>query len=84
MPIIKSAIKRARQNLVRRERLQPFRTRMKTVFRQVVDLATSGKKEEARKLLPMAMKVIDTATKKHLLHRNTAARRKSRLARLVA
>ena len=84
MPLIKSAIKRARQNVARRTRLQPHRTRMKTLIRDLSDLVKEGKKEEARNILPAVYKVIDTAAKKNLIHRNTADRKKSHMARLVA
>ncbi|MDD4319769.1 MAG: 30S ribosomal protein S20 [Candidatus Peribacteraceae bacterium] len=83
MPIIKSSIKRAKQNDVRRERRQPYKTRLKTATKNFLDLVKAGKKEEAAKLLPITFKTIDTATKKHILHRNTADRRKSRFSKLL-
>ena len=83
MPIIKSAIKRAKQNVKRRERLLPYRTHMKTMMRKVEDLVKEGKKEQAEKALASAYKAIDTACKKRIIHRKTAARKKSRIARLV-
>lgn len=83
MPIIKSAIKRARQNDVRRARRLPYKTRLKTVMKQVLELAEAGKKDEGLKVLPTAFKVIDTAVKKQIIHPNTAARKKSRLSRLL-
>lgn len=84
MPIIKSAIKRARQNNTRRTRRQPFHTRLKSVMRAYTDLIKEGKKDEAGAMLPLVMKVIDTAAKKHILHRNNAARKKSRLSFMLA
>lgn len=84
MPIIESAIKRARQNLIRRERRQPFKTRLKTVVRSYTDLIKEGKKEDAKKMFPLVQKVIDTSVKKHILHPNTAARKKSQLSKMVA
>ncbi|MEK7217906.1 MAG: 30S ribosomal protein S20 [Patescibacteria group bacterium] len=83
MPIIKSAIKRARQNEVRRARLLPYRTHLKTMVRTYMDLVKAGKKEEAAKLLPLVFKAIDTGAKKNILHRNTADRKKSRMSRLL-
>ena len=84
MPIIESSIKRARQNLVRRARRQPFKSRLKSVVKTYLELIEEGKKEEAKKLLPTVMKGIDTSTKKQILHRNTAARHKSRLSKMIA
>lgn len=82
MPIIQSAVKRARQNEIRRLRLLPYRTRMKTMIRSTMDLIGAKKIEESRAFLPRAYKAIDTAAKKHIISFKTAARRKSRLARL--
>lgn len=84
MPLIQSAIKRSRQNETRRKRLLPFKTNMKTMLRKIIDLMKEGKREEAEKLLPQIYSSIDTAVKKRILHPNTAARRKARMARLVA
>ncbi|MBT3293094.1 30S ribosomal protein S20 [Candidatus Peregrinibacteria bacterium] len=84
MPIIKSAIKRARQNTVRRSRRQPYKTHMKTMMRKMVDLTNEGKKDEAAKLLPSVYKTIDTAAKKNIIHPKNAARKKSRMAKLIA
>lgn len=81
MPLTKSAEKRARQSLVRRDRLRPYKTRVNTIMRKVMDAVKAGKKDEAAKLLPEAYKIIDTAAKKKILHPNTAKRRKSVLAR---
>lgn len=83
MPLIKSAIKRARQAKVRHERLVPYKTRMKTAMKKARDAAGSSK-EEFAKLLSEAYKAIDTAAKKKIIHRNTADRRKASLAKLVS
>ncbi len=84
MPIIKSAIKRARQNLVRRERRLPHKSQMKTMIRQFMDLVKEGKQAEAIAIFPKVQKTIDMAVKKQILHKNTAARKKSGLSRMVA
>ena len=84
MPIIKSAIKRARQNEVRRARRLPFKTHMKTMMRKIVDLTKEGKNKEAEEILPIVYKSIDIAAKKNIIHKNNAARKKARMARLVS
>ena len=84
MPIIKSAIKRARQNQVRRERRQPDKTYMKTMIRKITDLVKEKKLDEAKKELPKVYKAIDMAAKKHILHKKTAARKKSSVSKLIA
>jgi small subunit ribosomal protein S20 len=83
MPIIKSAKKKARQALSHYDRNQATRTRVKTYMKKVLTLSKT-KPEEAKKLLNEAYSVLDTACKKHILHPNNAARKKSRLARAVA
>ncbi|PIR48812.1 30S ribosomal protein S20 [Candidatus Peregrinibacteria bacterium CG10_big_fil_rev_8_21_14_0_10_55_24] len=84
MPIIQSAVKRARQNNVRRARLQPVKTLMKTMMRSCLDAVKAGKKEDAQKLLPKVFKAIDMAAKKHLIHPKNAAHKKSAMSKLVA
>ncbi len=84
MPIIKSAKKRVRQTAVRQKRNYNTRTSMKKAIRAVEEAVKAGKKAEAEKLLPAAYKIIDTADKKNILQSNTAARRKSKLARMIA
>lgn len=84
MPRSKSASKSARQSADRKTRLQPFKTNMKTMIRKISDAVKEGKKEEAIKLLPAVHKSIDTAAKKQIIHKNTADRKKSLVARMVA
>jgi small subunit ribosomal protein S20 len=84
MPRTKSASKSARQSVDRKERLQPFKTNMKTMIRKISDAVKAGKKEDAVKLLPAVYKSIDMAAKKEIIHKNTAARKKSFVARMVA
>lgn len=84
MPLTKSAIKRSRQNSVRNARLQPYKTMVKTAMRKFQEAAKAKKKDEMVTLLPQAYKAIDTAAKKGLLHKKTAARKKSLLARTLA
>jgi len=84
MPIIKSAKKRARQNEVRRARLLPYKSLMKTMIKKIVDLTKEGKKAEAEKLLPQTYKAIDIAAKKKIIHPKNAARKKAKVCRLVS
>jgi small subunit ribosomal protein S20 len=80
----KSALKRARQNLKRRERNKTVRTRVKSVVKAVLAAAT-GKAAEVstRETLIAAQSVIDKAVKKGVLHKRTAARKISRLSKLI-
>lgn len=83
MPIIKSAKKKARQAAAHLERNKGMRTKLKTYVKKVLVLSRTNL-AEAQKLLPVAYSVIDTASKKHIIHANNAARKKSLLARAVA
>ena len=76
MPIIKSAIKRAKQTLKRRERNISIKKDIKTAVK-----AFSA--EPSAKTLAAAQSEIDTAVKKGLIKKNTAARRKSTLSKIA-
>lgn len=52
-------------------------------MRKVSDLLKEGKTAEAEKALQKAYKDLDTAAKKSVIHKNTAARKKSSLAKKV-
>jgi small subunit ribosomal protein S20 len=84
MPIIKSAKKQAAQNEKRRKRLRPYKTSMKTMITKVTSLVKAKKKAEAEKILPAVYKSIDTAMKKNIIQKRTAARKKSLVMRMVA
>lgn len=77
-------MKAARKSKEREVQRRPYRTHAKTMMRRVCDAVAAGKVEEARAMLPLAMKAIDTAAKKHIIHWRNAARKKSRLCTLCA
>ena len=78
MANIKSQIKRNRQNLVRRERNKAVRSELKTRTRSATLAAETGA-DDAEESLRRALKRIDMAAAKGVIHKNEAARRKSRL-----
>ena len=78
MPTLKSSYKRLRQNHKARLRNKSARSALRTVLKKAAN--TTGR-EEAESLMPQAVSVIDKSVKKGILHRNTAARYKSDLAR---
>ena len=84
MPIIKSAIKRAKQNTVRQDRRKPVKSLMKTMMKKMEDFIKEGKKDEAAMILPQTHKAIDMAQKINIINKNNAARKKSKMARMVA
>ena len=80
MPNTKSAAKRLRQNTLRRASNRSVKRDVRTRYRKVIAALEAGKAEEARTLFRDATKKLDQAAAKRVLHRNAAARLKSRLA----
>jgi small subunit ribosomal protein S20 len=83
MANIESQKKRNRQNEAARLRNRATRSELKTRARTAVDAAESGDAAAAETALRDAQQRIDMAVSKGQLHKNTAARRKSRLAKQV-
>ena len=79
MPIIKSAIKRVRQTAKRRSQNLRVKAAVRQDVRTVMDALAAGDAKTAETALRAAQSEIDRAVKKGTLHKNTAARRKSRL-----
>jgi small subunit ribosomal protein S20 len=82
MANIKSQKKRNRQNEVRRQRNKTIMSDLKTSLKKVETAAAAG--EPTDELYREAQKKIDVAAEKGLLHANTAARKKSRLAASIS
>lgn len=76
MPIIKSAIKRAKQAVVRRERNVATKKDVKTALKAFMA-------KPSAKTLSAAHSEIDTAVKKNVINKHTAARRKSGLSKIA-
>lgn len=79
MANIKSAIKRAKQNTKRRQHNSSRRSMMRTYVKNVVKAVEKGDVELAKTALLKAQKALDKAATKGLIHKNMAARTKSRL-----
>lgn len=79
----KSAIKRARQNEVRRLRNKSVKTKIKNVIKDLRLSVGETSKEETLKKLDMAKSNIDRAAQKGVIHKKTASRKISRLSKLV-
>lgn len=80
MANIKSQIKRNRQNEKRRLANKAVRSELRTRTKAAVAAAETGA-ENAEAAASAAMKRIDKAGNKNVIHKNAAARRKSRLAK---
>jgi small subunit ribosomal protein S20 len=75
----KSAIKRLRSAERRRLRNRAYLGRARTTVRKARVLIDAGRLEEAREAVHVAVSALDKAAEKGIIHKNNAARRKSRL-----
>lgn len=83
MPNHKSAEKRMRQNEKRRDVNRSNRGRLRTSIKRLRTALSSGDSKTIQELLPATVSTIDKAVQKGVLHRNAAARYKSRLTTRV-
>jgi small subunit ribosomal protein S20 len=81
--INKSAEKRNRQNIKRREANKATKTSIRTSAKKVVVASKGKSKTEAETALKDMIKKIDTAARKGIVTKNAAARKKSRMQRLI-
>ena len=75
----KQSAKRARQGEKRRQHNVALRSRMRTAIKSVLKAVDDGKADEAATLFKATVPHIDTMVNKGLVHKNKAARTKSRL-----
>lgn len=80
----KSALKRIRSNEKKRQRNRMWRSRTRTEAKQATAAIDAGDLEAARQATIEAIRVLDKAANKGVLHKNNAARRKSRLMKRLA
>jgi small subunit ribosomal protein S20 len=83
MPNHKSAEKRVRQNEKRRDVNRNNRGRLRTSIKKLRAALTAADAGTVQELLPATISTIDKAVQKGVLHRNAAARYKSRLTTRV-
>ncbi|MDQ0218241.1 30S ribosomal protein S20 [Peribacillus cavernae] len=81
MPNIKSAIKRVKTNDERRAHNSTVKSTMRTSLKNVETALANNEVEAAKEALLTASKKLDKAASKGLIHKNAAARKKSRLAK---
>lgn len=84
MANIKSQIKRNRQNEKRRLRNRVYAGRARTFVKKARLAIQEGSAEEARLATLQAVSALDKAAEKGIIHKNNAARRKSRLMKRMA
>ena len=79
----KSALKRARQNELSRLRNKAIKTRVKSIVKDVRSSVEDSSNGDVMAKLTAAQTLIDKASKKGVIHKKTAARKISRLSKLV-
>jgi small subunit ribosomal protein S20 len=83
MPNLKSQKKRLRQDDKRRLRNRIARSSLRSVIKGFRSIADSDNTEEKQAKFRLAIKKLDQAAAKNLIHKNAAARMKSRLSKLL-
>ena len=84
MPNLASAKKRMRQNATSRVRNRIRKSRVKTQIKKLLDSLHDKQFEDADKQYSLTAKILDQTAAKGTIHRKTASRRKSRLAKRLA
>ena len=84
MAITHAAKKALRQNPKRRAKNVINETKIKKLLKEVRILISEKKTDEAKKILPQVYKILDKAAKTGMIKKNTASRKKSRIASALA
>ncbi len=79
MPTHKAAEKSIRQQTLRHERNVAHKSRLRTAIKKVVQLTEANDMPAAKEALNQAIPIIDKTCSKGVIHKNKAARHKSRL-----
>jgi small subunit ribosomal protein S20 len=80
---LKSSAKRARQNIKREARSSYYKTTARTYIKRARAQIAANELEEAQDTVRKAVKALDKAAQKGVIHRNNAARRKSNLMKAL-
>ncbi len=83
MPITNSAKKAIRQDRGKKRLNDTRKKNVKNLIKQAQALIKENKNAEAKKLLPKIYKALDKAAKANTIKKNTASRKKSRIAKLL-
>ena len=83
MPNIKSAKKRVKVTAVKEMQNKVFKTSLKTAMKKYKAAVEAGDKEQAGKAYIAAVKQIDKAVAKGIIHKNNAARKKSQFTLML-
>ncbi|NMB40864.1 MAG: 30S ribosomal protein S20 [Firmicutes bacterium] len=83
MPNIRSAFKRMKQSVTRRQQNRGVKSNVKNAIKAFYNSLHGEDPDEIRKTYSMASSVIDKAASKGVIHKRNAARKKSRLAKKI-
>lgn len=83
MPIKKSAKKYLRASTKRAVQNAKIKKTFKDAIKKIGDFVRAGKIEDAKKMFPTVQKALDKAAKSNVIAKNTAARKKSRLVKMM-
>ena len=84
MPNLANAKKAHKQSLKHQAHNKGYKNRIKNLYQQISDLSRNNKQKEALDMLPSYYKAVDKAAKKNILHKNTAARKKSFVTKIAS
>lgn len=84
MPIKKAAKKALRQSFKHQKRNLVYHNRIKDLIKKVRSLVSQKKMNEAKSFLPQIYQALDKAAKVGVIKKNAAARKKSRITKLVS
>lgn len=84
MPNRRTSIKALRQSDIRKSRNLDFKTDLRKTIKKFTASINTKNTSEAQTNLKLVYKKLDKAAKHHLIHKNTASRRKSKYSRLFA
>ncbi|HAI73927.1 MAG TPA: 30S ribosomal protein S20 [Candidatus Moranbacteria bacterium] len=83
MPIKKAAKKYMRVTARKTEKNRKIKGAFKSAIKYTREAVAGGDKEKAQEFLKKSIKALDKAAQKNVLHKNTVARKKSRLNKMV-
>ena len=84
MPILEAAKKALRQNKKHKVTNLEYKNKVKSLVKKALILVSENKPDELKQIIPSLYKAVDKAVKIGLLQKNTAARKKSRIAKKLA
>ena len=84
MPQRRTAIKDLRKNHKQQMHNMDLKTQLKKTIKEFTVAKEAKKIDETRDLLKTVYKKLDKATKRNIIHKKTASRRKSKFARMLA